>query len=184
MTPIAAVRLRGADPQWTARPPAGINHLIGKWSALRGGHCDNQVCRSANYFYGVGGDVLWHHDNLNPATHDWGSREWGFCPMSFFKQMSRCAARGHLVPAGKLDQIPQDLVNQRPADLPRFTFIAGGDNICFLPRSQERTFAHFENLEPGRHRLHVLPGYTHLDVIIGREAHRNVCPLIVSGLNG
>jgi hypothetical protein len=183
MTPGAAVFMRGADPQWTARAPAAINHMLGSWSAFRGGHCDNKVCRSANYFYGVGGDVLWHHDNLNQATHEWGSREWGFCPMSFFKQMGRCAVKGHLVPTGELPQLPQDLVAQRPEKLPRFTFIAGRDNICFLPAGQELTFKHFNKLDPGRHRLHVLPGYTHLDVFIGREAHRNVFPLIVGELD-
>jgi hypothetical protein len=184
MTPSASVFLRGADPQWTARAPAAINHAIGRWSELRGGHCDNPVCRSANYFYGIGGEVLWHHRNLNNATHEWGSREWGFCPMSFFKQMGKCAAKGHLVPTGKLDQLPRSLVDQRPQTAARFTFIAGRDNICFLPLSQKRTWEHFEGYEPGRHRFHELEGYTHLDVFLGREAHNDVYPVIIEGLDG
>ncbi len=59
---------------------------------------------------------------------------------------------------------------------------APAENTCFLAASQQRTFDYFDALAPGRHRLELLPGYTHLDVFLGREAHRNVFPLIVEAL--
>ncbi len=184
MVPAASLVVRGVDPQWTARPPAAINWMLARASTRGRDRCDSDVCRSANYFYGVGADVLWHHRNLDRDTHAWGAREWGFCPVTFFKQMGRCAAAGHLVPTGKHAEIPGDLLAGEPETDARFTFIAGSDNVCFLAASQERAFAHFDSFAPGRHRLALLPGYTHLDVFLGREAHRNVFPLIVQALEG
>lgn len=184
MLPAASLVVRGVDPQWTARAPAAINRALARASTFGRRGCGNDICRSANFFYGVGREVLWHHSNLDHDTHEWGSREWGFCPVSFFKQMGRCASAGHLVPAGGVLGLPESLIDGEPQTDARFTFIAGRDNTCFLAASQERTFAYFDALAPGRHRLHVLPGYTHLDVFLGREAHRNVFPLIVEALGG
>jgi hypothetical protein len=183
MMPAVSLLLRGVDPQWTARPPAAINRAVALLSTVAGGNCDSDVCRSANYFYGVGPDVLWHHSNLDHDTHEWGAREWGFAPMSFFKQMARCASAGHLMATGKVPSLPESFVDGTPQTDARFTFIAGSENTCFLAASQERTFSHFDALSPGRHRLHVLPGYTHLDVFLGRDADRDVFPLIVDALD-
>ncbi len=60
---------------------------------------------------------------------------------------------------------------------------AGSNNKCFLAASQQRTFAYFDALSHGRHRLQLLRGYTHLDAFLGREAHRDVFPLIVESLD-
>jgi len=182
MIPAASLLVRGVDPQWTARPPAAINRAVALASTIGRHGCDSDVCRSVNYFYGVGRDVLYRHSNLDQATHEWGAREWGFCPVSFFKQMGRCASAGYVVPTGKMPGLPESFVKGKPQTDARFTFIAGAENKCFLPASQEQTFAHFDALAPGRHDLKLLPGYTHLDVFLGREAHRNVFPLIVEAL--
>jgi hypothetical protein len=182
MVPAASLLVRGVDPQWTARPPAAVNRALARMSTLGHDDCGSDVCRSANFFYGVGRDVLWHHSNLDDDTHEWGAREWGFCPLSFFKQMGRCASAGHLVPTGKVAGLPENLVDGAPQSDARFTFIAGRENTCFLAASQQRTFEYFDAIAPGRHHLHLLPGYTHLDVFLGREAHRNVFPLIVEAL--
>ncbi len=182
MIPAASLLVRGVDPQWTARPPAAINRALAVMATMGRNGCGSDVCRSANFFYGAGRDVLWHHSNLDHDTHAWGAREWGFCPVSFFKQMGRSAAAGHLVPTGGVPGLPASLVEVKPQTDARFTFIAGRENTCFLAASQERTFAYFDALAPGRHRLALLDGYTHLDVFLGREAHRNVFPLIVEAL--
>jgi hypothetical protein len=184
MAPPASLLFNGVDPQWTARPPAAVNRALALVATAAAGRrcCHNDICRSANFFYGVGPNVLWKHENLNHDTHEWNSAEWGFCPLSFFKQMGACATAGHLVPTGRVPQVPADLIDGRPQTDARFTFIAGADNTCFLAESQRRTHAYFDAIAPGRHDLHILPGYTHLDVFLGREAHRNVYPVILGAL--
>ena len=185
IVPASAPFFKGVDPQWTVRPPATLNAGLARVAALRC-TCGSKVCKAANWFYGVGGEVLWLHSNLDQQTHIWNDREWGFCPLSFFKQMRRCADAGYLVSTGQLPQLPQDMPAAAATLLERknvrFTFIAGEDNICFLPESQRRTHQFFEEIDPGRHTLHVIPGYSHLDIFIGKEADREVYPRILAGL--
>jgi hypothetical protein len=185
LIPPLALALRGVDPQWTARPPALLDRatVLLATGPGRRRHCDSDACRYFNYCYGVGPDVLWLHSNLDHETHAWGEREWGFCPLSFFRQMARCAVRGHLVASEQLAGLPDSFVDGNPKTDARFVFLAGDRNTCFLPLSQRRTFEYFDAIEPGRHEFRLLPGYTHLDVFLGREAHRNVYPLIVSALD-
>ena len=62
-------------------------------------------------------------------------------------------------------------------------FLAGAASRCFLPASQTRTFEYFDRLRPNYHKLYLLPQYGHLDVFIGKDATRDVFPIIVSELN-
>jgi hypothetical protein len=103
-------------------------------------------------------------------------------PTSFFKQMSRCADAGHLVTVDGAAELPTDAVVAPPRDRPRWTLVAGTANRCFLPSSQRRTFAWLDRLEPGRHALVEFPGYTHLDLFFGRDAHRDVYPRVTEAL--
>jgi len=47
-------------------------------------------------------------------------------------------------------EIPEDVVASAPRNRPRWTFLAGSANRCFLPSSQRRTHEWLERLEPGR----------------------------------
>ena len=69
-------------------------------------------------------------------------------------------------------------------DSARFVFFTGLENRCFLPESQVRTFKWFESREPGRHAIHELRGYSHLDVFMGKSAARDVFPLMLAELEG
>jgi len=73
-------------------------------------------------------------------------------------------------------------VAQDPQTDARFAFFAGKQNICFLPTSQERTFRFFDERRPGYHSLVELPGYGHLDVFMGKQAARDVFPLMLAEL--
>ena len=182
LLPVLVPGYPGFDPQWGIRPTALRARLLAAYARCVRRECHEPVCQVANYVYGAGGDVLWDHANLDEPTHEWIAREFGWVPTSFFRQMARCARAGHLVAADGSDELPQDAVLQPPADLPRWTLIAGTANRCFLPRSQERTFAWLERLEPGRHRLELVPRYTHLDLFFGRDAARDVFGLVVRAL--
>src|SRR5207244_156311 len=108
--------------------------------------------------------------NLDPATHDWLTQEFANVPLTFFSQMARCVARGHLVSVDGFPELPGSFVAQPPATDARFVLLAGADNRCFLAESQKRTFRYLDQLRPGVHSLHVFPGYGHLDLFLGRRA--------------
>jgi hypothetical protein len=166
------------------RAPSALSNGVARMAHLiRGRDCDNEVCQFANYMYGVGPDILWRHSNLDPETHEWVSREFGFCPFSLLRQIGRAQRSGVIAPTGKLPQLPGSLVAQAPKTDARFAFLAGSANRLFLPISQQRSFEHFDKHRPGYHTFRELPGMTHLDVLFGKTSPRDVFPLIVEELD-
>jgi len=184
LLPGMQVGFPGFDPQWAIRPTALRARLVALIARTVRRECREPVCQMANFTYGVGGNVLWDHANIDPPTHRWLAREFGWVPTSFFRQMARCTSAGHLVAVDGFDELPDDVIAGPPRDRPRWTFLAGSANRCFLPRSQERSFAWLDALEPGRHALVEVPGYTHLDLFFGRNAEQDVFGHIVGALRG
>ena len=73
--------------------------------------------------------------------------------------------------------------DEAPRTDARFVLVAGAQNRCFLPASQVRTHDFLQRHRPGKDSLHVLPGYGHLDVFLGKDAHADVFPLLIGELN-
>jgi len=183
LLPLMRPAYRAIDPQWAIRAPALRAWLLARIALLTRRECHEPVCQMSNFTYGVGGNTLWRHENLDDATHRWVSREFGWVPFSFFRQIARCVRAGHLVRVEDLP-LPADFVAASPQTDARFTLLAGSRNTCFLPDGQRRTWEWLESLAPGKHAFHELDGYSHLDVFFGRQAHRDVFPLIVDALAG
>jgi hypothetical protein len=140
------------------------------------------VCNLASFTYGSGSPTLWRHENLDEATHEWLAHEFGPAPVSFFRQMAASAWAGHLVTVDGFSELPRDPVAQEPQTDARFVFLVGERNDCFPAGGQVQTHAFFDSHHPGRHALHVLPGYGHLDVFVGSNSARDVYPLVLSEL--
>jgi hypothetical protein len=109
--------------------------------------------------------------------------EFAAVPLTFFQQMDRCVAAGHLVAYDHPREVPADPLAQAPKTAARFAFFTGAKNRCFLPESQQRSFAWLDGIRPGYHSLHVIPDYGHLDIFMGQDAHRDVLPLMVQELD-
>jgi len=103
--------------------------------------------------------------------------------LRFFEQITRCIQQGHLVSVEGLNGLPEDFSKVAPETDARFAFFTGENNRCFLPVSQINTYNYFSRLRPNYHSLHVLPGYGHLDVFMGKHAARDTFPLIIDELN-
>lgn len=180
--PLVNPFLRYLDPQWGIEAPNLRAKALVAFVKLTHHECDNDVCRVASFTYGTGWPTLWRHENLNDETHEWIKGEFAAVPMSFFRQMSRCVRRGNLVSVEGRDELPRDFAAQPPQTDARFVLFAGSRNRCFLPVSQERTFRFLDAHSPGKHALHVLPEYAHLDVFIGKKAGDEVFPLMLDEL--
>jgi alpha/beta hydrolase fold len=170
------------DPQWglTAETlPAKALAAFVHWSHHE---CDSAVCKWASFTYGSGFPTLWRHENIDTPTHDWIQAEFGAVPLTFFRQMSRCVRHGSLQSVGKHAQLPRDFVAHAPKTDARFALIAGQLNECFLPEGQRRTAEFLNAHGTRRHSLHVVPGYGHLDIFIGKNAVHDVYPIIARAL--
>ncbi len=180
--PVVSRLLTYLDPQWGRVPPRALTPRV-LTALTRAAHreCDNTVCRLVSFTYGSGGPALWRHENLSAEMHDeFIVREFGAVPLSFFRHIGRSVRAGRLV--SELPGLPRDHAAEAPRTDARIVLLAGEHNRCFLPDSQRRTFEFLERHAPGRHALHILPGYSHLDPFLGRDAHRDVLPLILDEL--
>jgi hypothetical protein len=96
--------------------------------------------------------------------------------------MRACAIAGRLVRASNRPELPEDVTAQPPRTDARWTLIGGERNECFLPSGQVRTGAWLREQGATVDAVHVVPGYSHLDVFFGERADQDVFPLIVNGL--
>jgi hypothetical protein len=140
------------------------------------------VCKLSSFTYGTGEPTLWRHENLNDETHDWLRHEFADVPLTFFKQISRCIAAGHLVSVDGRPELPASFVDDPPRTDARFAFFAGEQNACFTAESQRRTHAFFDGHDPGRHTLRIVPDYGHLDIFMGARAAQDVFPQMLAEL--
>lgn len=183
VVPIVS-RLTGyLDPQWgNERPPGLLPKVVTAYSKLSRRHCHNGVCKVASFMFGSGDPTLWTHEAISDETHEWTKGEFGPGPLTFFKQIAKCVDAGHLVSVEGRPELPASFVAQPPKSDARFAFITGALNNCFVPETQQRTFDWFEAREPGRHALHIIPGYGHLDIFIGENNAADVHPIVLAEL--
>lgn len=170
------------DPRWGEHATGVLPRMLQAWVRLTHRECDNGVCRFNSFTYGAGHPTLWPHENLTDAVHDWIRGEFADVPLSFFLQMRECVLQGNLTGTGAEPAIPADLAASPPATDARFVLVSGEINDCFLAESQHRTHQWLENHAPGRHQLHIIPGYGHLDVFIGTHAARDTYPIMSAAL--
>lgn len=182
LVPVMARMTPYLDPRWGDDASGVLPRALQSWVRLRHRECDNGVCRFSSFTYGAGHPTLWRHENLSDEVHDWIRGEFADVPLSFFLQMRRSVKHGSLVAAGGESAIPDDLSTRPPQTDARFVLVAGEVNECFRAESQRRTFDWLDGHAPGRHQLHVLPDYGHLDVFLGTHAARDTFPVMSEAL--
>lgn len=171
------------NPQWGRNAPSWQAKLIDFIVGLSHREQDSRVGKHISFTYGTGHPTLWQFHNLNNDTHTWLQDEFAHVPVGFFEQIVRCIQAGNLVSVEGKEALPEDFSAQAPKTEARFCFMTGSDNICFLPESQKKSYQYFNHLQPEFHSLHIIPGYGHLDIFMGKDAHRDVFPLILNELN-
>jgi hypothetical protein len=182
VSPVYAKLSSYLDPAWANGAARFGERALVAGVELVHRECNNGVCRMVSFTYGSGFPALWRHENIDAATHEWVKEEFGAVPLTFFAQMARCVRAGHLLSVEPTLGLPADFVAQPPQTSARFSFLAGERNRCFLAESQRRSHSWLDGLEPGRHSLHVFPGYSHLDVVFGNRASQDTYPAIVREL--
>lgn len=183
LVPLVNLLTPYLNPHWGVEAPGLAAKLITLLVNMTHHECHNAVCKQVSFTYGSGFPALWSHENLNEETHEWLKEEFGAVPLRFFEQITRCTQQGHLVSVEGFKELPDDFVKAAPKTDARFAFFAGENNLCFLPISQINSYNYFSGLRPNYHSLHVLPGYGHLDVFMGKNAARDTFPLILDELD-
>jgi len=138
--------------------------------------CASPVCRRILFMYGE----VFDHDQLNDATHEALHEVFGVANLETLKQISRAIRAGHVVTADGEDVY---LPAADRLDLP-ITFIHGENNRLFLPEGSRVTYEHLrQENDPELYRREVIPDYAHMDCFIGKNAARDVYPLVRAELD-
>ena len=169
------------NPQWGLHAPDVKSKMLRLVVQATHHEKDTLVGKFVSFVYGAGFPALWLLENLDEETMDWIQQEFAAVPLSFFHHIKKCIAQGKLVPLDS--DLEREYVPEHIKMLPRIILFAGAKNKCFLPESQQRTFDYLERIDPGRHRLHILDEYSHLDIFFGQNAHNDVFPLMIDALN-
>jgi choline dehydrogenase-like flavoprotein len=138
--------------------------------------CNSPVCRRILFMYGE----VFDHDQLNDATHDALHEMFGVANLTTLNHISTMLRKGHAVRADGTDSY---LPNVERLKLP-IAFLHGAHNRLFLPEGSQLTFDYLcEQNGPEHYVRHVLPEYAHMDAFIGRNAARDVYPIVRAELD-
>jgi cholesterol oxidase len=138
--------------------------------------CSSAVCRRITVLYGE----LYQHAQLSAETHESLSELFGIVSVRAFSQLAVLGRIGHLVDEHGGDAY---LPNLRRLALP-ILFLHGVKNECVLPRATQITL----DLLSGANGAHwytrtLIPGYGHVDCMIGKHASHDVYPHILAHLD-
>jgi cholesterol oxidase len=135
--------------------------------------CGKAVCRWINAIYGC----THSHDQLDDATHEQLDNLFGVGNLRALDHMAVMMKRRRAVAADGADAY---LSHPERLRLP-ILLVQGQRNYIFRPVGSLRTLRWLEESnDPSLYRRVVLPGYAHLDALIGRDAATDVFP-VVSG---
>jgi len=118
-------------------------------------------------------------NNLSDETKEWIRNEFGPVPIAFFKHIRKGVHYGSLVSVDGA----KHYADTKPATDARFVFFAGKMNKCFKSESQVNSFNYFNKLKPDYHKLYVYDKYSHLDIFLGKNAHKEIFPTMIDELN-
>ena len=146
-------------------------------------HCDNHVCHRITFMYGL----MWEHENLNPLTHATLHEVFGYGTATFFKHLSACMRKQHLVDEnGNARAYLPDFENRqrlksaaymkhmKRLDLP-ILFYSGAKNQAFPPEATQRAVDRCREAFPDQdYRRIEFPDYGHLDHMMGKNVEEDV----------
>lgn len=138
--------------------------------------CDRPFCRRVMFMYGE----VYDHDKLNEATHDHIEEAFGVANIRTLTHITKMLRADHAVSMdGEHDYLDDVSGLALPID-----FIHGEHNRLFLPEGSELTFEDLRSRnDPALYSRHIIAGYAHMDCFIGKDAARDVYPLIAELLD-
>jgi cholesterol oxidase len=174
---LARVGLRTVRPQVGLSVPGSLLDLGLRAAPMpRAERCGKPLCRWINAIYGC----THAHDQLNDATHDELDDMFGVGNLAALGHLGTIMNRRLVVDADGTEAYTRHPERIRIPVL----LVQGERNQIFRPAGSMRTlrWLHAASRDPTLHQRVVLPGYAHLDALIGRDAGRDVFPALTAHL--
>lgn len=184
LLPVLRPVLTHVDAQWARKPTGFWPWMVNGMAQLAHREPDTPVGRLASFMFGAGFPAMWSLENLSPETKEWIQDEFGKVPLTFYTHIAKSVRAGQLVSNGRVAEgLPRRYAHDEPKTDARFSLFAGRKNRTFLWESQKQSFDFLDRFRPGFHSLHILDDYSHLDVFQGKNAHRDVLPIMIQELD-
>lgn len=170
------------NPRWCEDPGLTRGELFSRFVSLFHRECDVPACHMLSIMWGTGWPALYNHENMDPVTHRRGGDLYGATSMHYYRHVRKMVKAGHAVkyepgnPA--LDRLPDDYFRYAAEIETPVLFMTGEDNRVFT-NSNIVCHERLEKIVPGRHELHVFPGYGHQDPFMGKHVDRDIFPRLV-----
>jgi len=138
--------------------------------------CDRPFCRRVMFMYGE----VYDHDHINEATHDHLEEAFGVANIKTLTQITKILREDHAVSFdGDHDYLDGAANMRAPID-----FIHGEHNRLFLPEGSALTYEWLREVNgPELYSRTIIPGYSHMDCFVGKDAARDVYPTVTALLD-
>jgi cholesterol oxidase len=174
------------NPSWRRQPGWSVGKLIAMGADLLHQECDSPECHMLSFMWGAGKPALFNHANLLPVTHERLGDLFGGVDVHYYRHVHRMVVSHTTVvkydPGNpRYAALPDNYMKHAAAITTPILLLQGQDNRVFAD-SNIRCHQRLEKIVPGRHRLHVVPGYGHQDIFMGKDAATDVFPHLLSFL--
>ncbi|GAA1298989.1 hypothetical protein Psi02_70080 [Planotetraspora silvatica] len=172
------------DPRFKDAPPLTRRWLLARAVSLLHPECREPACHMQSFMWGSGKPAMYRHGNLRPETHlhERLADLNGACDLHYYRHVHKMVAAGQAVrfdPGDhRHDDLPEDYLAAAADVTTPILFMTGDHNDVFTD-SNIVCHERLSEAAPGRHELRVVPGYGHIDTLIGKDAHLDVFPHIL-----
>ncbi len=169
------------DPRFYRSPMLTRNWMLGRLVSMVHRECRVNECHMLSFMWGSGRPAMYEHDNLLPVTHERIADLCSACRLYYDRHVAKMVAAGHAVRYNRDDGRHSDLPDNYLAGAGEVTtpiLLLTGDHNRVFTDSNIVCHRVLSKLMPGPCELEILPGYGHLDPVIGKDAHLDVFPRI------
>ncbi len=169
------------DPRFAESPRLTREWALGHLVSMAHRECDVSACHMLSFMWGSGHPAMYEHDNLLPVTHARMADLCSACGLYYYRHVAKMVRAGHAVRSDPGDGRHSDLPDDYLADAAKVTtaiLLLTGDHNRVFTDSNIVCHQLLSGVVPGPCELEILPGYGHVDPIVGKDAHLDVFPRI------
>jgi cholesterol oxidase len=175
------------SPRWADDPRLTRGKILSWLVSLFHRECDVPACHMLSLMWGTGWPALYEHENLAEVTHRRGGDLYGGTSLNYHRHVLKMLSAGNRAVKMYPDDpryapLPDDYLQHAAEVETPVLFTTGANNRVF---TDSNILCHrtLEKVAPGRHQLHVFPGYGHQDVFMGKNCARDIFPRLVQFLH-
>jgi cholesterol oxidase len=176
------------DPRFKEAPAFSNRRAMARLISLFHPECDVSACHMQSFMWASGRPGFFMHENLAPETHvhDRLADLNDASDVHYYRHIRKMVRAGKVTKYDARDprhaELPDDFL-ARIGEISTPVLLMTGDHNRIFTDSNAVCHELLSRAAPGRHEFAMLPGYGHIDPIMGRNAHVDVFPKVLAHLS-